>query len=254
MIDLAAAFIASLVRQVPVEVLRANVNFIRKTLSRAQVSCSSLLLSLWYVDQVFQNNKNRNLAWSARDLFIASIVVADKFLADAAWTNADWVANTNNAYQLMEINRLEREFLHDLHYRLYVPAQSYFHFCSFLEFQLIATASRVGLSYGDIRILSENLPKVYVDRLHLSLRPFEAMWLMARTVATICVVYVTTVLAGYALRTYILAAVRYTLAHYAHKEIHEQAMVMAANAIGQLAIDHVRQSAAPSSPSHALTF
>lgn len=60
---------------------RENANFIRKTLSHAQVSCSSLLLSLWYIDQIFQQScPHHQPDWSTRDLFIAGIVVADKFL------------------------------------------------------------------------------------------------------------------------------------------------------------------------------
>lgn len=58
---------------------RENVNFIRKTLSKAQVSCSSLICSLWYIDQYFQQPSKR-LRWHPRDLFVASIVVADKYM------------------------------------------------------------------------------------------------------------------------------------------------------------------------------
>lgn len=82
-----------------------DVNFISRTLARAQVSCSSLLLSLWYIDQYFQPGRRRccksrsssrrqkayfdechnsddniHSSWHPRDLFIASIVVADKYL------------------------------------------------------------------------------------------------------------------------------------------------------------------------------
>ncbi|KAJ8661631.1 hypothetical protein O0I10_002438 [Lichtheimia ornata] len=231
---------------------RENANFIRKTLAHAQVSCSSLLLSLWYIDQIFQQScPHHQPDWSTRDLFIAGIVVADKFLADVCWTNADWVINTNYAYQLNDINRLERRFLRALNYRLYVPSQAYMHFCSFLEFRLIAAGAGTswtfnsintmshhhgGLSYRDIRILSESLPKIYADRLRLSLRPLEAMWLMARTVAAICAVYVTAVATGYALRAYIVQVVQYTLYQ---RQLQEQAMVMMVDALGKMALTHI---------------
>lgn len=58
---------------------RDNVNFIRKTLSKAQVGCSSLICSLWYIDHYFQQPSKR-LHWHPRDLFVASIIVADKYL------------------------------------------------------------------------------------------------------------------------------------------------------------------------------
>lgn len=91
--DLTASFIASLISGndfilvTPplgdsLQSFRENVNFIRKTLRKAQISCSSLICSLWYIDQYFHNNsssKKKN-DWNPRDLFIASIVVADKYL------------------------------------------------------------------------------------------------------------------------------------------------------------------------------
>lgn len=94
MLDLTASFIASLISGndfilvTPplgdsLQLFRENVNFIRKTLSKAQISCSSLICSLWYIDQYFHNNDTNNKKkknWNPRDLFIASIVVADKYL------------------------------------------------------------------------------------------------------------------------------------------------------------------------------
>lgn len=87
--DLTASFIASLMHGVTSDLIlmtsslsqsssyRENVNFIRKTLSKAQVSCSSLICSLWYIDQHFQQPRSD---WHPRDLFIASVVAADKYL------------------------------------------------------------------------------------------------------------------------------------------------------------------------------
>jgi hypothetical protein len=86
---LTASFIASLMNGVTSDLIlmtsslsqstcyRENVNFIRKTLSKAQISCSSLICSLWYIDQYFQQPHSN---WGPRDLFIASIVAADKYL------------------------------------------------------------------------------------------------------------------------------------------------------------------------------
>lgn len=91
-IDLTASFIASLISGndfilvTPplgdsLQAFREDVNFIKKTLSKAQISCSSLICSLWYIDQYFQHAKDMiKHAWNPRDLFIASIVVADKYL------------------------------------------------------------------------------------------------------------------------------------------------------------------------------
>ncbi|CAO3673836.1 unnamed protein product [Umbelopsis vinacea] len=79
--------------------LRSDINFIRKTLNMARISCTSLVISLWYVDTFFHHKSKRRLrirktddessnvsrvnpaeGWSTRDLFMASIVIADKYL------------------------------------------------------------------------------------------------------------------------------------------------------------------------------
>lgn len=91
--DLTASFIASLISGNNIdfmlvtpplgdglEVFRENVNFIRKTLAKAEISCSSLICSLWYIDQYFHQPEYSTSHWNPRDLFIASIVVADKYL------------------------------------------------------------------------------------------------------------------------------------------------------------------------------
>lgn len=79
--------------------LQSDINFIRKTLNMARISCTSLVVSLWYVDTFFHHKSKRRLrirklddessnpsrvnpaeGWSTRDLFMASIVIADKYL------------------------------------------------------------------------------------------------------------------------------------------------------------------------------
>jgi hypothetical protein len=79
--------------------LQSDINFIRKTLNMARISCTSLVISLWYVDTFFHHKSKRRLrirktddessnvsrvnpaeGWSTRDLFMASIVIADKYL------------------------------------------------------------------------------------------------------------------------------------------------------------------------------
>jgi hypothetical protein len=51
----------------------------------------------------------------------------------------------------------------------------------------------MSLSYRDVDVLSKWINPVYLKRLNITLRPFEAMLLLAKVVASICVVYVATV-------------------------------------------------------------
>ncbi|KAI8393530.1 uncharacterized protein BYT42DRAFT_551372 [Radiomyces spectabilis] len=223
LIDLTAAFIASMLDGEDIllfpypssESFRANVNFIQKTLLKAQISWSSLIACLWYLDRLPRKRRDqqrRRKSWSSKDLFIASIVVADKYLADITWTNADWVENTNYVYSLDRINQLERQLLQELDHRLFITEEEYRQFCHYLEFRLhlphiMGDAIMLrSLTYKDIHVLSQALPAAYVGRLHLSLRPYEAIALLAKTVFSISVVYsaamVIMVLAGYLMHQY----------------------------------------------------
>jgi hypothetical protein len=91
------------------ETYQANIKFINKTLSRAQITYSSLIVCLWYIDQFFARRRRQRLqqqqqqrhmddclystsnkakgskrqspkSWHVRDLFMASIIVADKYM------------------------------------------------------------------------------------------------------------------------------------------------------------------------------
>ncbi|KAI9030810.1 hypothetical protein CLU79DRAFT_731619 [Phycomyces nitens] len=175
---------------------RSHVNFIRRTLVRAQTSCSSLVVCLWYMDQLC-HGKRRLVQWKQpRDLFMACIVVADKFLDDVTWTNLDWVDHTLGAYSLQQINSLERQLMGSMEYRLFVPLTHYDDFCAYLDFRVHARQLNPflnGLSYHDINVLSQSLVPFYADRLKFTLRPMEAMMLLAKVVTGICVVYAATV-------------------------------------------------------------
>ncbi|KAI7860857.1 hypothetical protein BDC45DRAFT_492987 [Circinella umbellata] len=254
LIDFTAIFISSLVNRCSLlpstaaETLRTNVNFIRKTLARAQISCSSLILCLWYIDH-HPNNYHHD--WTSRDLFLASVIVADKFLADVTWTNVDWSDFTQQQHSCQDINRLEQRFLRDMRYRLFVPEQAYYDFCSFLEFRLTLAKQQnfiLPLSYRDIRVLSQSLLPIYVERLHLTLRPFDAMWLLAKTAASICAMYGMAVLMSYVVYQYAATQIISTAQHLLYqRQLQEQMLVMVADKLTKLATVVVIPSSKPSS-------
>ncbi|KAG2184869.1 hypothetical protein INT43_000782 [Umbelopsis isabellina] len=200
------------------EDLKSDINFIRKTLNMARISCTSLVVSLWYVDKFFHHKSKRHLrarklddsfnsslrpnpaeGWSTRDLFMASIVTADKYLADVTWSNAEWAVNTGGYYTCDAINRLERQFLRQMDFNLFVTDEQYRHFCNYLEVSLhlrqvvqYSGSSLFSLSYQDVSVLSQSLLPVYAERLKLSLRPFEAIVLLAKMVALTFAIYLAT--------------------------------------------------------------
>jgi hypothetical protein len=82
---------------------------------------------------------------------------------------------------------------------LFVTDDQYRQFCSYLEVSLhlrqvvqYSGTSLLSLSYQDVSILSQSLLPVYAERLRLSLRPFEAIVLLAKMVALTFAVYVAT--------------------------------------------------------------
>ncbi|KAI8992274.1 hypothetical protein BDB01DRAFT_777817 [Pilobolus umbonatus] len=171
---------------------RETANFIRKTLCKAQLSCSSLICSLWYIDQYFHQPHEMRTQWHPRELFLASIVVADKYLTDITWLNADWSEWTHHLYSTRDINRLEMQFLEDMDFKLHVTETEYSNFCSYLEFRVHlrqVVGNRFTLSYRDIDVLSQSLCPVYCERLKITLRPFEAMLLFAKTATSLLMVY-----------------------------------------------------------------
>ncbi|GAA5806815.1 hypothetical protein MFLAVUS_000163 [Mucor flavus] len=204
LIDLTASFIASLISGSDfilvtpplgdsLQLFRENVNFIRRTLSKAQISCSSLICSLWYIDQYFHQPEVIKNLWNPRDLFIASIVVADKYLADVTWLNTDWSEWTQFTYTTPQINKLESRFLTDMNFKLYISNINYSNFVSYLEFRLHTRQLLCGnVSYRDIDVLSQTLNPEYLARLQLNLRPFEAMLLLLKHAISITVMYAAT--------------------------------------------------------------
>ncbi|RUS31279.1 hypothetical protein BC938DRAFT_478135 [Jimgerdemannia flammicorona] len=237
--------------------LHHDVAFIRRVLRRAQISCTELILSLFYIDRFFHATKERQGGlrrksrldgaessssssgseieaesgtesasgegegksgkadgWSTRDLFMASIVVADKFLwvlfsfppfparmhfvfiADATWPNKEWSVSTSSHYTPSDLTHLERRFLTSLDYRLFVTEQQYRDFVAYLEVllhlnELLRRGFSSALSYKDVRVLSQYILPAYMKRLRMNpLRPIQAMLLVAGYTAAIYMVYV----------------------------------------------------------------
>ncbi|KAK9768897.1 hypothetical protein K7432_000126 [Basidiobolus ranarum] len=197
--------------------------FIRKVLGLTQLSCTSLILSLFFavrlqresnqVYQTYRKSKHRFYStcgkkqssdmseldktegWTTISMFLASVIVADKYLSDITYTNKDWVDFTRGKYTLLEINEMERRFLSQLNYKLYITEEMYEAFLSYIEVALSLNqiAGRDTLTYKDLSLLSQSLLPEYVTRLDLSLRPLDAIVLMSKMLSIVCLCYVAVV-------------------------------------------------------------
>ncbi|KAG0237996.1 hypothetical protein BGW41_008261 [Actinomortierella wolfii] len=116
-------------------------------------------------------NKGGTETWSSISLFLAAVICADKYLFDATFTNSEWADFTRGMYTNLEINELERRFLSQLQYKMYVSEPEFDGFLSYIEVvlqlqQVWGRGFNVGLSYSDVRILTQQLMPAYAGRLH----------------------------------------------------------------------------------------
>ncbi|KAI8891454.1 hypothetical protein K501DRAFT_328019 [Backusella circina FSU 941] len=214
-IDIATAYLTSLLcgkefmltsstsyREEELLYFRENANFIRRILSKAQIPLTSLICSLWYVDQYVARNKPNFLkrSWCVRELFTASIIIAEKYVSDVTYVNSDWAEWTK--YQTTYINEIEWQFLQDINFEIYISKSNYDEFFNYLMFSNNQRQlNYISLSYQDVDVLSKWISPIYLKRLNITLRPLDAMILLAKVAASMCFVYAaavaTIVYAGY---------------------------------------------------------
>jgi hypothetical protein len=129
-------------------------------------------------------------------LFIFYKLLIIYIRADVTWLNGDWSEWTHYTYSTIEINKLEKRFLYDMNFNLYISNINYSQFVSYLEFRLYTRQLMFGIgniSYRDMDVLSQSLKPEYVARLQLKLRPFEAMILIAKQATSILFMYAATI-------------------------------------------------------------
>src|SRR5690606_22792209 len=94
-------------------------------------------------------------------------------------------------YSTQEINELERRFLSQINYELYVSEETYNGFLSYLEVSmgLKQIWGKNTLSYKDVKILSQNLLPHYIDRLNITLQPIDMLVMLGKAVSSLCIMY-----------------------------------------------------------------
>ncbi|KAG9321211.1 hypothetical protein KVV02_002123 [Mortierella alpina] len=236
-------------------------NFIQRMLKRTQLSCTTLILALVYIDRfkarVAQTLKRRTRLDQGPDydqMFSTSIMLqhtsshqsmdgsvhhpdiicADKYLFDATYSNAEWADFTKGQYTTRTINDLERRFLGHLQYKLYVSEPEFDGFLSYLEVVLalkqVWGRGLITFSYSDVRILTQQLMPSYAGRLHFRTLQGDMMLVVWQVMSTLARVYLTVV------GTFMIAAASY-------------AAVMELSALGSLAtMDAAMPSPSPMPP------
>ncbi|KIJ45217.1 hypothetical protein M422DRAFT_251401 [Sphaerobolus stellatus SS14] len=102
----------------------AFVQFMQKLLQTTQVSQSVIVLSLHYIYRLKEENHfTSGQAGSEFRVAVVALMLANKFVDDNTYTNKTW--SDVSGIDLEEINRMEREFLRGVDYRLYVNTETY---------------------------------------------------------------------------------------------------------------------------------
>ncbi|KAI8087575.1 cyclin-domain-containing protein [Gilbertella persicaria] len=103
--------------------------FIQEVLKRSRTTYSTLQTALFYIFRarpaILQHLQQEELSWQhsayvscGRRMFLASLVVASKFVQDKTYRNSAWAKIAGLPVQ--EINTAERYFLELMDYRLYI--------------------------------------------------------------------------------------------------------------------------------------
>ncbi|GJJ13839.1 hypothetical protein Clacol_008096 [Clathrus columnatus] len=108
------------------------VHFMQKLLQTTQVSQSVIVLSLHYIYRLKEENHFTNgKAGSEFRVAVVALMLANKFIDDNTYTNKTW--SDVSGIELQEINKMEREFLRGVDFRLYVNTDTYKAWVKLLE-------------------------------------------------------------------------------------------------------------------------
>ncbi|XP_028393458.1 protein CNPPD1-like isoform X2 [Dendronephthya gigantea] len=128
---------------------------------RARISPCALMMGILYTERLAQSNPSYLKKVSSSDLFMVSMLVASKYLYDDGEDedayNYDWCKAGN--YHIRDLNRLEREFLSSIEWRIFVSCKEFFDFVNRVETRVALDQGqeRGWYSYLDMNTLLENL-------------------------------------------------------------------------------------------------
>jgi hypothetical protein len=124
---------------------------IQRILKLTNLSYSSFLVAILYIHRFRKRNTLEMSYQRAFEMFVAAIIVADKYLYDATFSNKDWVSFAGFRFTLVQLNRLERLFLNSISYQVYVRKEDYLEFIEYLDMMLCRIQIRNSFGLGSFR-------------------------------------------------------------------------------------------------------
>ncbi|PPQ89441.1 hypothetical protein CVT25_012820 [Psilocybe cyanescens] len=92
-------------------------DFVSKVLTRAEVTMSTLLATLAYIDRARPHLHIGMEEWALERVFLGALIVASKYLNDSTLKNVHWAMCTS-VFGKRDVGRIEREFLDVLNFEL----------------------------------------------------------------------------------------------------------------------------------------
>eukprot|EP00732_Lithocolla_globosa_P002088 Lithocolla_globosa_v1_NODE_1252_length_2731_cov_28.184604.p2 type:complete len:334 gc:universal NODE_1252_length_2731_cov_28.184604:1174-173(-) len=166
--------------------------FIQRLLRSSRLSCSTFILSCFYLLRCSTSDSVLLQYFDPHSLFLVAIMVADKYLNDECFANIYW-SKQSHLYDLEQLNKMEMNFLEILDFRLFFSEEIFEDFLSFLELYLTQQQMRFHphlLTYRDLLLLNtpvSNNP--FVKLLPSFQSPRDSTFLLFRSVASYAVIY-----------------------------------------------------------------
>ncbi|KXN69985.1 hypothetical protein CONCODRAFT_58789, partial [Conidiobolus coronatus NRRL 28638] len=94
---------------------------------RCQLSFTNVVLAILYLIRLKQKHPTcKGAHGSGHRLFLAALIVANKYLYDDAYHNHTWAEVSNGIFHLEEVNRMEFELIYFLNFGLTVTFKQWF--------------------------------------------------------------------------------------------------------------------------------
>lgn len=106
---------------------RALYPFISSALHRAKPDSSVVFAAIFLLRRLrtrYPSSKN----WSRHRLFMSALMIASKVMCDNTYSNKSWAIIGQSLFTLQDLNRMEREMLHLLQWRIHLDSFQLYEF------------------------------------------------------------------------------------------------------------------------------
>ncbi|ORX90416.1 hypothetical protein K493DRAFT_317984 [Basidiobolus meristosporus CBS 931.73] len=119
--------------------------FIARITMKSQIPINNILCALLYLVRLKQRHPAcKGVSGSGNRLFLAALIVGNKFLYDNAYLNSSWVPITDGLFTVREINLMEFELLYFLNFRLHVTKDQWVNFVQLIDRRVTESWRRTG--------------------------------------------------------------------------------------------------------------